>query len=441
MLFSRKNLARIIIPLLIEQTLAITIGMVDSVMVSSVGETAVSSVSLVDTVNLLLVYLFSAFAGGGAVVISQLIGQKDYDGAKEASKQLIWIVFLVACGITALALSFRISLLRLIFGSIEPEVMEHAKIYFLFTALSFPFLGLYNACASVFRAMGNSRVSMVISVVMNLLNVGGNALLIFVFRWGVAGAAIATLFSRIVGAFIMLLLVKDKRNLIFVEKLFRYKPKATYIKRICGIGIPNGMENGMFQLGKVITQSLISGFGTIQIAANAVSNSLTSLQYIPGNAIGLAMVVVVGRCIGAGEKEQAKKYARKLVGLTYVCIWVISAILCIFSSHLVGLYNLSAESTAIARQLLFFHSICVCTIWPFAFTLANAFRAASDVKFPMIISVFSMWVFRVGLSFVFGKYLAMGVSGVWIAMVCDWAFRATFFTIRYIKGTWLKKHA
>ena len=441
MLFSKKSLALIIIPLLIEQLLAILIGMTDSMMVGGEGETAVSGISLVDTINVLLSCLFTAFAGGGAVVISQLLGEKDYDGANEASKQLLWLVFLVACGFTALAVSLRVSLLHLIFGSVEPEIMEHAKIYFLFTALSYPFLGLYNACASIFRAMGNSRVPMLISVVMNALNIGGNALLIFVFRWGVAGAAIATLFARVVGAVIMLFLVKNKRNVIFIEKLFRYKPKLTYIKRICHIGIPSGIEGGMFQFGQVIMQSLISSFPTTQIAANAVSNSLAALQYIPGNAIGLAIIVVVGRCIGSGDKEQARKYARDLLALTYVFVWLISAILCIFSAQFIGLYNVSAEASSLARQILFFHTIFICTVWPFGFTIQNVFNAASDVKFPMILSVISMWAFRVSLSFVFGEYLAMGIIGVWLAMFCDWVFRAIFFSIRYFKGTWLKKHA
>lgn len=440
MLFSKKSLALIIIPLLIEQTLAIMLGMADSMMVGGMGETAVSGISLVDTINVLLSCLFTAFASGGAVVVSQLLGKKDYDGAKEASKQLVWLVFLVACALTALAVCLRISLLHLIFGSIEPEIMEHAKIYFLFTALSYPFMGLYNACSSIFRAMGNSRVSMLISVTMNALNIAGNALLIFVFHWGVAGAAIATLFARIVGAVIMLFLVRGKRNLIFVEKLFRYKPKLAYIKRICSIGIPSGVEGCMFQFGHVIMQSLLSGFGTIQIAANAVSSSLASLLYIPGNAIGLTIVVVVGRCIGSGEIRQAKKYTRSLLGLTYVSIWLVSAILCIFSKPIIGLYNLSPESSSLARQILFAIAIFVCTIWPLGFTTQNIFISASDVKFPMILSVFSMWAFRVGLSFVFGKYLEMGVSGVWLATFCDWTFRAVLFSIRYFKGTWLKKH-
>ena len=440
MLFSKRDLSKIIIPLLIEQTLAITIGMIDSVMVSSAGEAAVSGVSLVDTVNLLLIYLFSALAGGGAVIISQLLGRKDYQKANEASKQLVWVVFAVATVITAFTLIFRKGLLNLIFGRVPKDVMQNAEIYFLFTAMSYPFLGLYNAGASVFRAMGNTKVSMYSSFIMNGINVVGNAILIYVFEMGAAGAAIATLFSRIVGAVIMMILVCNKKLLIHVEKPFKYKPDFLLIKQICAIGIPNGLENGMFQFGKVITQSIISGFGTIQIAANAVANSLTALQYIPGHATGLTMITVVGRCVGAGEKDQAKKYTKKLVGLTYLFILTISLILCVFSKGFVGLYNLSGKSSELARTIIFMNSIAVCTIWPLSFTTPNSFRAASDVKFPMILSVISMWVFRVGFSFVFGVVFDMGVTGVWLAMYLDWAFRASVFTVRFFKNTWLTKY-
>ena len=440
MLFSRKDLSKIILPLFIEQALAVTIGMLDTVMVSTAGEAAVSGVSLVDTVNLLLVYLFAALAGGGAVVISQFIGQREIKAAKESAKQLTWVVFFASSLLTIFAVSLRAPLLKLIFGKIEADVMENAKIYFLFTALSYPFLGLYNAGASIYRAQGNSKASMLVSLLMNGLNVGGNALLIFVFDMGAAGAAIATLFSRIVGAIIMIVMACKKNKQVFVEKLFRYKPDFKLIKRVCGIGIPNGLENGMFQLGKVITQSLISSLGTISIAANAAANSLTSLQYIPGNAIGLAMITVVGQCIGAGEKEQAKKYSRRLVGLTYLCIMGISSILCIFSKGLVGLFGLSQEATSLAQKIIYINSISVCTIWPIAFTLPTSFRAASDVKYPMVLSVISMWVFRVGLSFVFSKWLDMGVMGVWYAMYVDHLFRAVMFAIRYLKGKWLTKY-
>ena len=440
MMFSRRDLSKLIVPLIIESLLGVTIGMLDSMMVSNAGEAAVSGVSLVDTINLLLVYLFSAIAAGGSIIISQFLGKRDFDNAKAACKQLVWTVFTVAFMIMTISLVFRKQLLSLIFGSIEPDVMKNALVYFLFTSLGYPFLALYNGGAAIFRAMGNSKISMIASLIMNLINLIGNWILIFIFHMGAAGAAIATTLSRIVGASIMMVLLHNKHNVVYIEKIFRFKPNWTLIKAICGVGIPNGLENSMFQFGKVITQSLISTFGTMQIAANAVANTVTPLQYLPGSSIGLAMVTVVGHCIGAGEKEQAKKYARNLVLLSYASIITVSTVIVILLPQIVGLYNLSKASSDLARQLILIHTFNVCTIWPMAFTMPNAFRAASDVRYTMILSIISMWVFRVGLSYLLGGYMGYGVVGVWIAMGGDWLFRAVTFGARYIRGTWLTKY-
>lgn len=440
MLFTNRDLSKIIIPLLIEQVLAVTIGMLDTVMVASAGEAAVSGVSLVDSVNLLMSYIVGALASGGAITISQLLGAGNKEYANKAVKQLIWVVLLAASTVMIIMLTFRKSLLSLIFGSIEAEVMANAQIYFLFTALSYPFLALYNAGAAIFRAMGNSKISMRASLIMNVINLGGNALLIFVFKMGAAGAAIATLFARMVGASIMMYLVHNKKLEVYAHRLLHWKPDWHLIKRICGIGIPNGLENGMFQFGKVITQSLISSFGTIQIAANAAASGLSSIQYTPGGALGLTMVAVVGRCIGAGQTEQAKKYARKLLLIAYSIVGTFCVVMAIFSKPLVGLYGLSPESTDLARNLFLLHCVAACTVHPTAFCLTNSFRAASDVRYTMIISMISMWIFRVGLSYVFGRYMGMGVMGVWYAMVCDWTFRAIIFGARFIRGTWLTKY-
>ncbi len=440
MLFSKRDLTRLIVPLLIEQTLALTIGMLDAVMVAQAGEAAVSGVSLVDSVNLLFLYFLGSVATGGAITISQFLGANDLDNARKSASQLIWVPAIFAL-VISLAMEFsRKGLLSLVFGSVTPEIMASAQAYFFYTVLSYPFIAIYNSGAAIYRAMGNSKVSMYASIVMNLLNVSGNAILIFVFRMGAAGAAIATLFSRVVGACIMMYLVRDKRQLVHVDKLFKFKPDFKLIKRMLGIGIPNGFEGSVFQLGKVITQSLVSTFGTVAIAANAAANTLSALLYIPGNAVGPTMTAVVGRCVGAGEKEQAKKYARKLLGIAYLLIISMSVVLSIASKPLVGMFNLSVDSTTLAIYLFVFHNICVSTVWPVAFTLPNSFRAASDVKYTMILSIVSMWIFRVGGSFFFGKYLGLGVAGVWYGMACDWTFRCIIFGIRYLRGTWLTKY-
>lgn len=437
MLFSGKDLRKIIIPLMVEQVLAITIGMIDTIMVSSAGEAAVSGVSLVDALNLLLIYLFSALSGGGAVIVSQLMGAKDRVQAREASKQLIWIVFLASTAICLTCALWRHGLLDLIYGGLAQDVMDSARVYFLYTALSLPFYGVFSACSSVFRAEGNSKISLYCSIGMNLINVGGNAWLILGLHMGAEGAAIATLVSRVVGAAVMLILIGRKGHELYVEKLAVFRPQWKMIKRICYVGVPNGVENSMFQFGKVVTQSIVSGFATAQIAANAVANAMAPMQYTLGSAVGLAMIVVVGRCIGAKEEKQAIFYTKKLMVIAYAAILAVVAVMWVLSHALVGAYDLSTEAAPLARELLVFHGICCATVWPVGFVLPSAFRAAGDVRFSMVLAIASMWIFRVGLGYLFGCVMQMGVMGVWLAMACDWTFRAVIFTIRFYRKKWL----
>ncbi|MBQ7897922.1 MAG: MATE family efflux transporter [Clostridia bacterium] len=439
-MFTKKDIIRILLPLFAEQILAVTVGMLDTVMVSSAGEAAVSGVSLVDSINLLLNTVFTAMATGGAVVCSQFLGKKDETSARASAKQLVWCTTFIAIIIMAVALIFRTSLLKLIFGKIEKDVMFHAQRYFLFTSLSFPFMAIYGGCAAIFRSMGNSKISMYASIVMNVLNVIGNSILIYLFHLGAAGAAIATLFARIVGAVIMLYLIRNRNNVIYLERLLSYKPDFTIIKRILGIGIPSGLENSMFQFGKLLTQSLISTFGTAAIAANSVAHTLSTFEYAVGTAISLTMITVVGQCIGAENKKEAKSYTLKLMGIEYAVMIGVVVIIGLSANIIIGFYNLSEEASKLGYTLIMLHGILVATIWPVSFTLPNAFRAASDVKYPMFISVLSMWVFRVGFSYVFALSFDLGVLGVWLAMFTDWAFRAILFLVHFLRGSWLKKY-
>ncbi len=439
-MFSRKQLLNIVIPLIINQTLAVLIGIEDSLMVSFAGEAAISGVGLVDSINQLLVHLFTSLASGGSVIISQMLGTHQIKRANEASKQLVWSVFLAGLVMTAVSLCFRLPLLRLIFGNIEADVMANASSYFFFTSMAFPFLAIYSGCQSVFHSMGNARVSMVVALVMNVVNIAANALLVLVLEMGVVGAALATLTARFVGAMLLLCLLHNKKNMLYVENILRFKPHFPTIGNICRIGIPNGLENSMFQLGRVMTQSLISTFGTAQIAANAAVLSVTSLQYIPGSAMGVAIITMVGRCVGAREEVQAKKYSIRLVAIAYGVIMALSAVICLFLRPIVSSYHLSPEADQLARHLILYHSLCVCTIWPIAFTLPNAFRAASDVKFTMILSIFSMWAFRIGLGYLLNALFDLGIMSVWYAMAVDWTFRAVVFVIHFLRGSWLKKY-
>lgn len=435
-MFSNKSLRNLIIPLIIEQMLAVTIGIADTVMVSSCGEAAVSGISLVDSVNFLLIMIFSSLATGGAVISSQYIGRGERYNACLAAKQLFYSILTLSSVLAVIAIIFRDPTLRIVFGSIEPDVMENARIYFLLSAISYPFLGVYNAGAALFRSMGDSKTSMYISILMNLCNVGGNALLIFAFHMGVAGAATASLISRVVGAVVITILLLNKSRTIYYDNLRKLEFKWSMVKSILQIGVPNGLENSIFQIGKVLVASIVAGFGTVSITANAVAGNLASIQIIPGSAIGMAMITVVGQCVGAKDYDGVKKYTKKLMFLAYAATWVMTAFMLLFSKGILSFYALSPETAKLTLEVFVVHGVCAIVIWPFAFTLPNALRAANDVRFTMLVSLFSMWVFRIAFSYILAVYFDMGVIGIWVAMCIDWLCRAVFFVVRFARGKW-----
>ena len=437
-LFDNKALTALIIPLIVEQLLAVLVGMADSIMVANVGEAAVSGVSLVDNIMVLLINIFAALATGGAVVAGQYLGQKREKEACIAAKQLIWFIFLCSVGITAIVYLGRNFILHSVFGAIDADVMSSANTYLMIVTASIPLIALYNGGAAIFRAMGNSKVSMQVSIVMNVINVAGNAILIYGFHRGTEGVAIPTLVSRMVAAILILGLLC---RVLHLEKTLRYHLNGSMVKRILNIGVPNGLENSMFQLGKILVLSLVSTFGTSAIAANAVSNAVALFQILPGMAISLAVTTVISRCVGAGDYEQAKYYTRKLLKITYCCMAVTVALIFAVLPLIMKVYNLSAGTSAESEKILLFHGCSAILVWPIAFNLPAVFRASGDVRYSMITSIVSMWIFRIAFSYILGKYMGIGVFGVWIAMIIDWCFRAILFVYRYFSGKWQGRSA
>lgn len=434
--FSNHDLKRLILPMIIEQFLALLVGMSDSIMVATVGEHAVSGVSLVDNIFILLIYLFAALATGGSVVMGQYLGQSNREKANQAVNQLILFTALFSVFIMAVLYLTRNLILHHVFGDIEANVMESAKTYLLIVSASIPFIALYNAGAAVFRTMGNSKVPMYLSMIMNTINVGGNAVLIFVFHMGVAGAAIATLVSRVISGVAITALLSSPSLMLHLKRPFSFRLDFGMLKKIAYIGVPSGLENGMFQLGKIMVLSMITSFGTAAIAANAVSNIIATLQVLPGMSVGMAVITVCSRCVGAGDYDAARYYTRKIVKLVHILIIAFSVTTLLILPIVMKLYNLSPEAMGYTKQIIWYHGICCMFIWPEAFTLANTLRAASDVKYCMIWSIISMWVFRIGFSYILGVRMGLGVLGVWIAMTIDWAVRAVLFIIRYRGKRW-----
>ena len=435
-LFSNRELANLIGPLVIEQLLAVFVGMADSIMVANVGEAAVSGVSLVDNIMILIINIFAALATGGAVVAGQYIGRKDEKSACKAATQLVWFVSLSAVAIMILVYFGKDIILNQVFGHITAEVKGHADIYLLIVTASIPFIALYNGGSAIFRAMGNSQVSMRVSLLMNAINVTGNAILVFGLRIGTAGVAIPTLISRMIAAIVITVLLCNQTRILHIERTLKIRFDGRMIRKILAIGVPNGLENSMFQLGKILVLSLVSTFGTYAIAANAVSNAIALFQILPGMAISLAITTVISQCVGANDYEQVHYYLKKLLAIIYVAMVGTVALIFLALPLILKAYNLSDQTAAAATNIIHFHGISAMIIWPLSFALPAAYRAAGDAKACMYTSIVSMWIFRIGFSYLVGKYMGLGVFGVWVAMVIDWVVRAICFIIRYFNGKW-----
>ena len=436
--FSGKDLRRLIVPLLIEQLLNCTVGLLDSVMVSTVGEAAVSAVSLVDCVNVLLLQVFAALAAGGAIVTGQYIGCRDEKRACKTGEQLALTMGVFSLAVMAVMYAIVGFLLNVVFGTITPEVAGYARTYILIVNASIPFLALYNVGAALFRVMGNSRVSMVVALIMHAVNVGGNALLLFGFGLGVEGVAIPTLVSRIVAAALILGLLCNRRHVVHFSRGMSFRPDWGMIRNILSVGVPNGVENSLFQLGKITMLSLISSFGTASIAANAIANNIAQYQILGGVSVGLAMVTVVSQCVGAGDYGEVRRYTRKLLQLGYIFIFIMVAITLVLLPLILYLYHVSPEANAYATRCILLHGLSACAMWPMAFTLPNTLRAAGDAKYTMLVSVAVMWTVRIGVGYLLGGYFGLGVFGVWVAMILDWVARIPLFLLRYRGHKWEK---
>ena len=417
--------------------LSITVGLADTIMVSSVGEAAVSGVSLVDMLNVLIINIFSALATGGAVVVAQLLGARDRKRACDASRQLYLVVIVISLVIAVLIMLFRTPLLRLLFGSIEDDVMDSALTYLTVSVFSYPILAVYNAGAALFRAQGNSRISMLIAGLINIVNLIGNSLLIFVLKWGVAGAALSSVISRGVAAAVITVLLTHPEHIVCLRRGGHFRPDGALIHRILQIGVPNGLENSLFQLGRILVVSMIALFGTTQIAANAVANNLDAVACIPGQAMNLAIITVVGQCIGAGDLEQARRMAKKLLKITYLILSCCCLATILATPLVLQIYSLSPEALSLGRTLIYIHNFSAMLIWPLSFTMPNVLRASNDVRYPMACSIASMMLLRLASGYVSAVVFHLGAIGIWIAMVADWLCRGVLFTARFVSGKWL----
>lgn len=435
-MFTNAQLRRLILPLLVEQLLVMLVGMADTIMVSAAGEAAISGVSIVNDVNNLIIAILTAIAGGGSVIVTQYLGNQDEENTKLSASQLIMISFIISLVFGVLCVTFHSLILNLLYGSVEMDVMDSAKVYFWITALSFPFLGVYNSSAALYRCMNRTNTTMKVSILMNIINVVGNFICVYLLHMGAAGVAWPTLASRVVASIVMLVLCFDQEAPISVLWKDILTWKKDIISRILSIAIPNGVENGLFQLGKVIVSMFVATYGTMQIAANGVTNSLCVLCYTTEMAMQLAVVTVVGQCVGANDYEQAKYYIRKMLIMSAIMAVVNNILLYVVSPYALSLYTLKGETLAIAETILGMECFAVALLHAPAFVLPTCLRASGDAKYTMYVGVASMFAARVVGAYILGTVMGYGVVGTRIAMYLDWIVRIIFFAIRYKSGKW-----
>ena len=440
-MFSNRLICSLLIPVVLEQLLNSIMGTADTMMVSNIGAAAISAVSLVDSINVLVIQAFSALAAGGAIVCAQYIGQKNKEKANESARQVLFIITAISVAVSLICLVFQKPLLRLIFGSVEPAVMSASETYFFYTALSFPFIAAYDSAASIFRAQDNTKGPMIISMISNVMNIAGNAVMIWVFHMGVAGAALSTLISRIFCAVVVIIQLRKEREgqEIVVRDYFKIRPDWSMIRRILGLGIPSGVENSMFQLGKLAIQSTVSTLGTAAIAAQAMTNILENLNGIAAIGVGVGLMTIVGQCLGAGRKDEAVYYIKKLCVIAEVIIIISCLGVFALTKPITILGGMEKESADMCFHMVMWITIVKPLVWIMAFIPGYGLRAAGDVKFSMIISCLTMWLCRVSLCIFLSRHFGMGPMAVWIGMFSDWTLRGIFFGARFHSRKWLEK--
>ena len=435
-LYSNKALFYLFIPLLVEYALEFFVGLADSMMVASLGEAAISGVSLVDFLMQLLIFSFSALATGGAVVAGQYLGDKQYKKARNASTQLVWFSTILSFALMILVVILRQILIGMLFGQIEMDVWHNAEVYLYIVALSIPFIAIYNAGAAIFRTTNDALLPMKIMLICDVLNVVGNAFCIYYLGWDVRGVAIPTVISRMLAAVAIIYFVVDENYELHIKRTLRHKFDWLLLKNVLNVGIPYGIENGLFQLGRILVLSLVSTFGTMAIAANSVGYAIAVFSVLPGFAINLGLTAVISRCVGADDYEQAKYYNKKCILIVFISHIIINVIIFALLPFLLDIYGLSAKTAQMAFEMIVWHGIFAIIIWPIAFTLSATFRGAGDSKSVMYISLAVMFTCRIALSYVIADWLGIGVFGTWIAMFIDWYVRAALYIYRYFSDKW-----
>ena len=440
-LFSNHDLKEMFLPLIIEQFLNFFVGLVDSIMVAQVGEYAVSGVSLIDNVMVLLISFFSAMATGGAVIAGQYLGRRDHEQAKHAANQLMKVMLILSILLMLVLYACRLFILDVLYGNITGDVRRAAYIYLVVVGASIPFLGLYHGGAAIFRTMNKPKVTMYVMTAMNIVNIFGNALLVLRYHLGVLGIAIPTLVSRIGAAVIILILADQKKNSLCVQGWLFERFDITMVRRVFRIGLPFGFESGLFNLGRLLVLNIVTHYSTAAIAANAAGGTISMMILIPGSAINLGLSVVVSRCVGADDYDQTRYYVRKIAKILQCGLLISAGIVLVAMPLLMKIYHLSGEATRLTWIIVILYAIFINLLYTPSWAFPVVFRGAGDANFPMAVNIISMLLCRIVLAYVFAYGFNLGMMGTWYAMYCDWGLRAVIYLFRYRSGKWTTYHA
>ena len=435
-MFSNKDLKNLIVPLFLEQLLMALVGIAYVFVIGFVGEAAVSGVSLVNSFNTIFLNLFTALASGGAVVISQYIGHKDKEHAGQAASQLLTASVILSVAISVVILLTNASLMRLMFGKVDADVMDACVTYLRISAYSYPALAIYNAGAALYRSFGKTSTTMYISILANIINVIGNCIGVFGLHAGVVGVAVPSLVSRCFSAVVITILCFSAKNPVSYLGSWIMKLDVSLQKKILRIAVPNGVESGVFQLVKVALSSVVALFGTYQIAANGVAQSIWSLAALVCVTMGPVFITVIGQCMGAGDIEQAEMYFRKLTKITLVFAIAWNALIFAVTPVFMSFYALEDQTKRLVILLVLIHNIFNAVAFTFADPLGKGLRATGDVKFTTATSLFTTIGVRLIFSMIFGIWLNLGVIGIAFAMCLDWSVRGIIFWWRFKQGKW-----
>lgn len=461
-LFTGKQLLWLIVPIVIEQIFSTSLGFFDSLLVSNIpadGSNISNAVGNVDYINNLIIQLFSAFATGGAIITSQFLGAGDSESANKSAKQVLMLVICISLCIGGVSLALNWPILKLLYSEVQADVFRYMQIYFYITAASFPFIGLFNACAALLRAQRKSMVTMVSAAISCFVNIGLDLLLIFVFNMGVIGAGLATLFCRAIPAIFMLILLGKKKNTVRVRIFEKFHFDGAMIKRILKIAIPSGIESALFQLGKLMTNTFVNVgyyahdtavydaakgvYVNVQANGNTIANQLNNYASVVGGGVGTSCITVIGQAVGAGDPDQVKYYMKRMFLLSYIANGICVALILALVPVIVPMYGYLAEAKQVGMQCLYFCLLFQFVTYPLSFTTPGILKATSDVKYVMYCAIASMFIMRVGLAFLLTTdkipgLPKLGAMGYWIGMCSDWVLRSILFFSRLISGRWKK---